>query len=156
LTAVSLAAALRPALGHTPERVFLCSLTIRQKTMHDDDEDVMPYEKPLDLDLAFDGTDDPHDLHDNEPPQDGAGDALGDTPQAEEEGAWEIVMAERDDAGEWRTVGEPVPDVDFTDQGLAYDFAESRNRREFGRRFCWTTDPSKAWVMVQAGMRGRL
>lgn len=118
------------------------------------------------------GTDEAQDDEDDdEPVQDSAGadedGAEGDdsdpdeprrhgTPRANTAQAWEIVLAERNEAGEWHTVGEPVPDVDFMEQALAYDFAERENKRRIGRGFDWANDPGRAWVAVRVGTRGRL
>ena len=108
---------------------------------------------------------------DDEPAQDGAGDdeddAEGDdsdqdepqrhgTPQAGTAQAWEIILAERNEAGEWHTVGEPVPDARFPTMDLAFDYATRLNCRDFGRKFDWANDPGRAWVAVRVGTRGRL
>lgn len=77
-------------------------------------------------------------------------------PQAGIAQAWEIILAERDADGEWHTVGEPVPDAHFETLDVAQAYEEARNRRQFGRRFDWMADPSKAWVAVRIGQRGRL
>lgn len=114
---------------------------------------------------------DPDGLVDDEPPQDAVGDdedvAEGDdsdqdephrhsTPQASTAQAWEIILAERDEAGEWHTVADPVPDARFPTMDLAFDYATRLNCRDFGKRFDWANGPGRAWVAVRVGARGRL
>jgi hypothetical protein len=136
-----------------------------------DDEDVLPYARPLDLDLILDGHD-PDDMdhppedqneHDGqESRQDGTGDGDGaeddaddvETAKASEHGVrepWQVQLAERGDDGEWRLVGEPIPDATFNEMGLAHTYAENRNRRDFGQTFDWLANPPRAWRAGQLG-----
>ena len=59
------------------------------------------------------------------------------------------MFAERGEDGEWRTIGEPVPDAAFETMAHAADYAETRNKQQFGQRFDWASDPSKAWLAVR-------
>lgn len=69
---------------------------------------------------------------------------------------WVVVMAERDDAGEWRTVGEPLAREQFHDLDLAFTFANALNRRDFGQKFDWLANPPRAWLAVRPGQLGAL
>ncbi|MFN0130826.1 MAG: hypothetical protein ACKV19_29535 [Verrucomicrobiales bacterium] len=69
--------------------------------------------------------------------------------------AWVVVLAERDASGEWRTTGEPVPEVDFNVQADAYAYAQKRNK-QWNAKFDWADDPSMAFVAVRADALGRL
>jgi len=77
-------------------------------------------------------------------------------PQAASVESWEVILAERDEAGQWSTVGEAIDDARFESIGLAYAYAETRNKRQFSHRWDWTLDPDRAWVAVPVGHRGRL
>jgi len=71
-------------------------------------------------------------------------------------GGWVVMLSEREEHGGWRTTGEPLPDVTFETMALAHDFAEFRNRCQFGHGFDWASDPSKAWIAVREEQQGRL
>jgi|GEM_PF-6507132 len=135
------------------------------------------YSRPLDIALILDGIDpeDPEDdehpgtaLDGAESPHDDAGDVsdqgddaedLDDAPSAGQRytfQAWQVILATRDDAGQWSTVGEPVADARFDTMAVAHGYAETRNKRDFGWRFDWTKDPPRAWVAVREGHRGAL
>jgi len=58
------------------------------------------------------------------------------------------MLSERDEHGGWRTVGEPLPDATFETMALAHDYAELRNRRQFGHGFDWAKEPPRAWIAV--------
>jgi hypothetical protein len=75
-----------------------------------------------------------------------SGDSLGRPKQA-----WQVQLAERDEAGEWRVVGEPLPDAQFDEMGLAHAWAENRNKRDYGRRFDWANEPDRGWIAVRVG-----
>ena len=62
-------------------------------------------------------------------------------------------MAQRNEAGQWRTIGEPVRGARFPTMDLAHDFAEVRNRVSF-KGFDWLDDPGVAWLAVPVGVRG--
>jgi hypothetical protein len=140
-----------------------------------DDDDVLPYTRPLDLALVLDGhnPDDPpedqdhleDEQHVQVDAQDGAGDgfeAEGDGEDGEPESGlergvrepWVVVLAERDASGAWRTIGEPVPNAVFDDMSTAHLWAENRNKRHFGHRFDWANDPPKAWITARVGQIG--
>jgi hypothetical protein len=68
--------------------------------------------------------------------------------------AWCVQLAERGDDGEWRVVGEPLPDAQFDGMGLAHTWAENRNRRDFGKRFDWANEPDRGWIAVRIGTVG--
>jgi hypothetical protein len=123
----------------------------------DDDQEELDDDETA---LAYDAQDD------DEPAQDGAGneengaegdDSDPDEPQrhgrtqASTAQAWEIVLAERNEAGKWQTVGEPVPDARFPTMDLAFDYATRINCRDFGKRFEWLNEPCRAWVAVRVG-----
>jgi len=75
--------------------------------------------------------------------------------KSKERGPWVCILAQRDAGGEWETVGQPLEDVDFDSQAVAYDFCEKRNRRG-NVRFDWGNDPIMAWVAVRADALGKL
>jgi hypothetical protein len=62
---------------------------------------------------------------------------------------WEIILAERDEGGEWHTVGQPVPDAHFEALDHAQAYADSRNHRQFGRGFDWLVEPARGWIAVR-------
>ncbi|MFN0130334.1 MAG: hypothetical protein ACKV19_27040 [Verrucomicrobiales bacterium] len=68
---------------------------------------------------------------------------------------WLIILAERGPDGEWRTVEEPLPNVEFVDVEIAYDYAMKKNR-SWNRASDWADDPSLAWVAVRSDSLGRL
>ena len=95
---------------------------------------------------------------------DGAGDGLEAEQEADAEEeldplghpkqAWCVILAERDAAGAWRTVGEPVADAVFDDMSTAHLWAENRNKRHFGQKFDWLSNPPKAWITARVGQVG--
>lgn len=141
-----------------------------------DDDDALPYTRPLDLALILDGhdPDEPQEddgMDDDQDCQVGALEAAGGGFEAEGDGEdserenglergvrepWVVVMAERDDAGEWRTVGEPLDREQFHDLDLAFTFVNALNRRDFGQKFDWVANPTKAWLAVRSGQLGAL
>ncbi len=72
------------------------------------------------------------------------------------EESWYIIRAERGDDGEWQTVGDPLPDADFSDLDLAFCAVDRLNRRDFGKGFDWLKKPPREWLAVRAGQSGRL
>ena len=66
-------------------------------------------------------------------------------------------LAERDDGGEWRLVGEPVPDARFDCMETAHLYAGNRNRRDFGKGFDWLRNPPRAWLVIpKNGLHSRV
>ena len=85
---------------------------------------------------------------------DGAADDAADLDAAESPrgaagaGGWCVMLSERDEHGGWRTVGEPVEGATFETMALAHDYAEARNRRQFGVKLDWASEPPRGWIAV--------
>jgi len=136
-----------------------------QQLTDDSDDDGDPDQRPdADADAdAMDADADAMDADEDAGADQGDGDDATtdpdehpDRPQAASVESWEVILAERDEAGQWSTVGEAVDDARFESIGLAYAYAETRNKRQFTHRWDWTLDPDRAWVAVPVGHRGRL